>query len=615
MRNAETILAIIQERGKKGLPLEDVYRQLYNPDLFLCAYGRLYRRDGAMTAGTTPETVDGMSRRKIDSIIERLRSERYRWTPVRRVEIPKKNGQKRPLGIPIWSDKLLQEVVRCLLEAYYEPQFSDYSHGFRPQRGCHTALNEVYRVWSGTKWFIEGDIRGCFDNIDHTVLLSILRERIHDNRFLRLVEGLLKAGYLKEWKYNVTLSGTPQGGVVSPLLANIYLDRLDRFVESDILPAFTRGEKRRLNPEYRHRYAKVQYARKRGNWEKAKRLMKAVRQVPSVDTRDPNYRRVRYVRYADDFLLGFAGPKAEAVEIREKLRRFLRETLHLELSDEKTLITHATTGAARFLGYDLTALHCDTKITAGKRSINGVIGLRVPHEVIREKRHRYLKRGKPIHRVELVNDSDFTIVQLYQNEYRGLVQYYKLAENLHEMEYLRFTMETSLLRTLACKHQTSATQQLKRLRAKVATPFGPRPCLKVEVPRAGKRPLVSVFGGIPLRRDREAVLTDEKPPRFAPITEVVKRLLAERCEICGTSGEVEVHHVRHLSDLKQKGRVERPRWMTIMSARRRKTLVLCLRCHDDLHAGRPLRYQQVEQGNLVDAPLDRSVLPPPPLLE
>src|SRR5262245_56297451 len=247
MRDAETTLAIIRERGKRGLHLEDVYRRLYNPDLYLRAYGRIYRNDGALTEGTTKETLDGMSMKRIMDTIELLRQERYRWDPVRRAYVPKKGGKRRPLGIPTGSDKLLQEVIRSILEAYYEPQFSPNSHGFRPGRGCHTALKDIYHAWTGTKWFIEGDIKGCFDNIDHTILLSILREKIHDNRFLILGENLLKAGYLEEWTYRPTLSGTPQGGVISPLLANIYLDRLDKFVEQTLIPEFTRGEFKKRN--------------------------------------------------------------------------------------------------------------------------------------------------------------------------------------------------------------------------------------------------------------------------------------------------------------------------------------------------------------------------------
>lgn len=216
MRDAETVLGIIRECGRRGLPLEDVYRQLFNPSLYLLAYGKISRNAGALTPGTTAETVDGMSRAKIDAIIEAVRYERYRWAPARRVYIPKANGKRRPLGMPTWSDKLLQEVIRMLLEAYYEPQFSDASHGFRPGRGCHTALQQIRDVWTGTTWFIEGDISGCFDTIDHAVLLSILRERIKDNRFLGLIDGLLRAGYLEEWRYHKTYSGTPQGGIVSP---------------------------------------------------------------------------------------------------------------------------------------------------------------------------------------------------------------------------------------------------------------------------------------------------------------------------------------------------------------------------------------------------------------
>jgi retron-type reverse transcriptase len=217
MRNAETVLGIIHNRGRRGLPLEDVYRQLFNPELFLLAYGRISRNAGAMTPGVTAETVDGMSLAKIGRIIDALRHERYRWAPVRRVDIEKKGSvKKRPLGVPTWSDKLLQEVMRLILEAYYEPQFNPASHGFRPARGCHTALGEIYHRWIGTKWFVEGDIARCFDSLDHSVLESILGEKIHDGRFLRLIANLLRAGYLEDWRYNATLSGSPQGAVLTP---------------------------------------------------------------------------------------------------------------------------------------------------------------------------------------------------------------------------------------------------------------------------------------------------------------------------------------------------------------------------------------------------------------
>src|SRR5262245_42580284 len=216
MRSAETVLGVIRERGKRRLPLEDIYRQLYNPDRYLCAYGGLYRNDGALPPGATAETVDAMSLEKIERIITALRYERYRWTPVWRTFIPKKSGKLRPLGLPSWSDKVLQDVIRAILEAYYEPQFSPHAHGFRPGRGCHTALREITTHWKGVKWFIEGDIAQCFDSLDHTVMLAILREQLHDQRFLRLIAQLLQAGYLQDWRFHATLSGVPQGGVVSP---------------------------------------------------------------------------------------------------------------------------------------------------------------------------------------------------------------------------------------------------------------------------------------------------------------------------------------------------------------------------------------------------------------
>ena len=225
MRTAETILTIIQDRGKRKLPLDDVYRQLYNPAMSLRAYTKLDKNDGAMTPGITEETVDGMSMERMAKIIEAIRHERWQWNPVRRRAIPKRKGGTRPLGMPTWSEKVVQEVIRSILEAYYEPQFSRYSHGFRPKRGCQTALTEIDNVWVGTKWFIEGDIKGCFDNIDHTILMHILRENIRDNRFLRLIAGALKAGYCEAWTSHPSLRGSPQGAIVSPVLSNISMDR------------------------------------------------------------------------------------------------------------------------------------------------------------------------------------------------------------------------------------------------------------------------------------------------------------------------------------------------------------------------------------------------------
>jgi group II intron reverse transcriptase/maturase len=532
MRDAKTVLTIIRERGKRGLPLERVYRLLYNPELYLKAYGKIYRNDGALTPGSTEETADGMSLAKIGAIIDALRRESYRWRPARRVYIEKQGSEKpRPLGLPTFSDKLLQEVIRLILEAYYDPQFSDRSHGFRPGRGCHTALTEIQRTWKGTAWFIEGDISDCFGSLDHEVLLAILQEKIHDGRFLRLIANLLKAGYLEDWRFNDTLSGSPQGGVVSPILSNIYLDRLDRFVENTLLPQHNRGARRKGNPEYERLKSRARRLAEKGLKEEAAALHKQAQRVPSLDPDDPRYRRLRYVRYADDFLLGFAGPRKEAEGIKRRLKEFLRDDLNL-------------------------------------------------------------RRNKPVHRMERVNDSVFGIVARYQQEeYRGIAEYYQLAYNRStRLTRLEWVMEQSLTKTLAKKLRVSVKKVYARYKTTIRTDKGLQKVLRVEVEREGGNPLVAQWGGVPLTRPERAVLKETPLNVWNDNrSELLQRLLADRCELCGSREKVQVHHVRSLKDLKRKGRAEKPEWVKRMAARRRKTLIVCHECHTDIHAGRRLR--------------------------
>jgi group II intron reverse transcriptase/maturase len=556
MQGAETVLGVVRERGRRGLPLERLYRQLFNKELFLTAYGRIYSNQGAMTPGVTPETVDGMSMAKIDAIIEALRSESYRWSPARRVYIPKKNGKKRPLGMPSWSDKLVAEVVRMLLDAYYDVQFSDRSHGFRTGRGCHTALDEVLSVWKGTHWFIEGDLADYFGSLDHKIMVSTLAERIHDGRFLQLINRMLQAGYLEDWRWNATLSGAPQGGIASPVLSNIYLDRFDQFVEQQLIPEYTRGERRRTLPAYQRVENEIAKATRHGDRATLRELRRQRRRLPSQDPNDPGYRRLRYVRYCDDFLLGFAGPRREAEEIKSKIGGFLREELKLELSEPKTLITHATSQAARFLGYEIRTQHADTKITRNRRAVNGVIGLFVPRDVIRERCARYVSKGKPALRGPLLHDEDYTIVAKYGPGYRGFVQYYLLAQDVFRLGKLRWVMETSMLKTLAGKHRSTVTKMARKYKASIDTPDGTRTCFQVTVQREqGRKPLVARFGGIPLTRKRTAVVTDLKPiMATAKRNELIHRLLAGRCELCEQTMGLQVHHIRKLADLNKPGR-------------------------------------------------------------
>ena len=586
MRTAKTILTVIHERGKQDKPLERVYKLLFNRELYLIAYAKLYPNNGAMTKGVTEETIDGMSIQKIDMIIEQLRQETYYWRPARREYIPKKNGKHRPLGIPVWRDKLLQEVIRMILEAYYEPQFSEHSHGFRPKRGCHTALQEI-QTWKGTRWFIEGDISSYFDTIDHDVLITMLSRQIQDGRFIRLIKNMLEAGYLDDWKFRKTISGTPQGGVISPLLANIYLHQFDKWVGEELIPQYTRGKKQKANSAYNRLSRRIKCYQDKGDYKKAHQLIVERRNLPSVDTYDTSYRRLRYVRYADDFILGFTGSKAEAKAIKKQIGDFLNTKLSLELSQEKTLITHATGESAKFLGYEIKAQRVNDYIdNKGRRSANGVIALFVPASVIESKCRQYMKNGKAIHRNNLLHDDDFSIVQTYQQEYRGLVQYYILAQNLSWFSKVYWYMETSLLKTLAFKHKSSINKMLAKYKTTTTSTNGRTvPCLQVVVPREDKPPLVATWGGISLSYKKKAVIEDAPYQVYGGRTELIKRLLANKCELCGSEENIEVHHIRKLADLNKHNGKLVPKWKEIMSARCRKTLVTCRDCHHAIHNG------------------------------
>jgi group II intron reverse transcriptase/maturase len=584
MQEAEVVLSVLRERGRRGLPLTQLYRQMFNKDLYLLAYGNIYSNHGAMTPGASAETADGMSEGKIGQIAGLMRHERYRFAPARRVFIPKKNGKLRPLGLPSWSDKLVGEVVRLLLEAYYDPGFSGRSHGFRKGLGCHTALREIRNTWTGTTWFIEGDISDCFGSFDHEILLGIMAEKIHDQRFLRLIRNMLKAGYLEDWEYRDTLSGVPQGGVVSPALSNIYLNKLDEFIEGVLIPQYTRGDRRTPNPPYQAVKWRLASARQRGDRAQARELRKQARAVPSTDPMDPGYRRLFYCRYADDDLLGFIGPKAEAEQIKAELERFLRETLALDLNPDKTLITHARTGAARFLGYGITVQHCNTRLTGGRRLANGKVALRVPRDVITAKCAPYRQQGKPCHRPGLQNLDDYDIVRIYGAEYRGVVSYYLLAQDAWRLDTLRWNAQTSMLKTLAAKHRSSVAKMAARHKAEAITSDGPRACFEARRKREGRKDLVARFGGIPLKQNRRAVIADPAPvPVHPPRRELVHRLRRRQCELCEQGATVAVHQVAALADLGRPGPGQ-PAWAALMARMRRKTLIVCTTCHEHIHA-------------------------------
>ena len=599
MQNAESILQAMRKLGSNRLPLTRVYRSLYSEDLFLAAYAKIYRNQGALTPGTEDDTVDGMSLQRIQKIIVALRYERFRFRPARRIHIPKKKGGTRPLGLPNFSDKLVQEVIRMLLEAYYEPRFRDSSHGFRPQRGCHTALVNIKHRCRGTAWFIEGDIKGCFDTIDHDILMTSLQRDIHDRRLLRLIRQGLKAGVMEGWKYHVTHSGTPQGGILSPLLANIYLNQLDTFVEDELIPQYTRGEARVHNIEYRRVAYELEQAKRQGNVQEAKRLKLRLRQLPSKNPQDPNFRRLRYIRYADDFILSFIGPKIEAVEIRDQIQHFLEAKLGLTMSLEKTLITHARTQHAHFLGYAISTYHANDKLSVNpdrggfkRRSANGRIRLGIPYGRVDACAREFQRRGKPYHDSRLIDCSDAHIIAIFQARFRGIAEYYKYAVDRYRLSKLKYAMEQTLVKTLARKYQCTSRQIYARYHGQQIVNGKTYKTLQLTIPTASGTRII-FWGAIPLTYVKQGIEPIPDTINYAyhyVYSDLIQRLQADTCELCGAQDHCEVHHVRKLADLKQRwaNRKHVPSWVKRMIAMQRKTLVVCRQCHMNIHAGRPI---------------------------
>jgi retron-type reverse transcriptase len=447
--------------------------------------------------------------------------------------------------------------------------------------------------WTGARWFIEGDIRGCFDEIDHKILVNIIQEDIQDERFIKLLKSMLKAGYLEDWRYHCTYSGVPQGGIISPLLSNIFLNRLDTYVREELAPQYTKGKERSKNPEYMTIVHRIYRARKRGQKTLVRELKKQQRQLPSRTPHDPNFRRLYYARYADDFILGFSGPKSEAQQIKCALRTYL-QTMGLTLSEEKTKISHAKTESARFLGYEITTALNNAKLSMNKgykqRSVNAKIQLRVPRDIVQKWVSRFSQNGKPTHQNRDANLSDFEIVTLIGSQLRGLINYYKLAVNLStRLHRVRWTVMEATRKTLMRKHKMKSARQAYR-RYYHDGENGELKHIRIAIERDDKTPLIAKCGETNLKRMPTWKINDQMPNGYTAGSrnELTRRLLAEECELCGAPGPLEGHHIRKLSDLKKRwrGRKKKPLWVEAMIARNRKSIFVCHQCHLDITCGR-----------------------------
>ena len=600
MRSPERVLNSLNEHSKdSSYKFERLYRILFNEELFYVAYQKIASNGGSTTKGSDGRSIDEMSLARIETLIASLKDESYQPHPSRRVHIPKKNGKTRPLGIPAFEDKLVQEVVRMILEAIYEGHFETTSHGFRPKRSCHTALLHIQKTFSGAKWFIEGDIKGFFDNIDHDVLVGILRERISDDRFIRLIRKFLKAGYVEDWTFHNTYSGMPQGGIVSPILANIYLDKLDKYVK-EYIQHFDMGTKRRPGKESNdlanERKRTVRKLKKiKDGTEKAALVarLKAIEQeraaFPNGDEMDGSYRRLKYIRYADDFILGVIGSKEDAQRIKEDIKSFLSASLALELSEEKTLITH-TGKSAKFLGYEITV----TRDNHQRRDVRGClrrtygkrVRLNVSMATLRDKLLEYgameikLRNGKEIWKPKcrsgLIFNDDLEILDRYNRETVGFCNYYLIANNCVVLHNFRYIMEYSMYKTFAGKYRSTVRKINKkyRLNKLFTVKYEQKGVIKSRTfYKTSFKRRTTAFNGS----------CDIEPYSIADVsrTNLTDRLKAEKCELCGATGKLIMHHVRNLKDLKGK-----ESWKRLMSARKRKTIALCPSCHRLRHLGK-----------------------------
>lgn len=606
MRNPIDVLNSLRSKSQNpAYQYERLYRNLYNSEFYLLAYQNIYANTGNMTAGTDGKTVDGMGMERIERLIKSLKDHSYQPNPARRTYIKKSNGKLRPLGIPSFDDKLVQEIVRMMLESIYEPTFSNRSHGFRPNRSCHTALMQLQDKFSGVKWFIEGDIKGFFDNISHAVLVSILRKRIHDEYFLGLIWKFLKAGYVEDWTFHRTYSGTPQGSIISPILSNIYLNEFDKFMEryTDEM----RAEKRRAKfTPYWQLHEKIRWLKKgkckpeawsamdgdsKKQYLKTIRTMTAQRyKMPALDPMDTAYKRLQYVRYADDWICGVIGNKEDAERIKADIKQFLSKELKLELSEEKTLITNAH-DKARFLGFDVFASHSQQASTnkngAHVRYQTGRIKLYVPRDKWQKKltdytalKIKYVDGQEvfvPTERTYLINSDDLEIVNQYNAEVRGIYNYYRIADNVSVLGDFYYVMKYSLFKTFAAKYKT----RISRIRKKYGYQlFG------VKYPsKSGKAVAYLYDEGFKKDKDFVTIPTVDVIPfvhRNLNSTSLISRLKAQKCEWCGAEGvPIEMHHIKKIKDLKSKAG-----WEVVMIGRKRKTLALCHVCHDKLHAGK-----------------------------
>ena len=598
----------------QGRKVTDLYRKMYTRDMFLAAYKKLKSKPGNMTPGSDGETLDQISLEKIDAIIAKLKDQSFQFRPVRRVLIPKPNGKMRPLGIPSPMDKLVQEVMRMILEEIYEPLFKESNCGFRPGRSCHTALEKISK-WNGITWVIEGDIQAYFDNVDHQILSKILTNKIDDKRFIDLYWKLVSAGYVelsprshssKETEQiqrapgissplQKSSTGVPQGGVISPILSNIYLHSFDEFMEEQI-EKYSSKEKTisKVNPEMA-RYSKelmklsreFQTCRDPKVLKKFKALRLERNKKPS---RIRTGTRVYYVRYADDWIVGVLGPKIMAQTLLSNIQTFLNSELRIQLNLEKTHITHIRSKRVKFLGvyFDIHSRK-ESKLVKRKSKVYGTIKARINQvriyfylpgrEIIEELQRRGFVKQIGNKETKTVTSAmkkwifldHRNIIHRFNAVIRGYLNYFSFVDNLSVLgSIIKGILLHSCAKTLAQKFRLSS-------RAKVFKRFGPYLATKDAIP-------VGLY--IPSTFKKARQFQKGKSVSVDPLEALNWRIhtqfaLFQHCWICGVTDQIEMHHVRHLRKTNQRLKG----FTKLMSQINRKQIPVCASCHNKIHAG------------------------------
>ena len=577
------------------------YDLMYQKVLYKMAYERLKSKPGNMTHGADQETLDGFSMEWIGKTIEQLKNQSFQFKPVRREYIPKPNGKKRPLGIPSPRDKIVQEVMKNIIEAIFEPTFSNHSHGFRPKRSCHTALEEVSK-WNGVNWAIEGDIKGFFDNVDHEKLAGMLKNRIKDQRIIDLFWKLVRAGYVEKGRMIDNSLGVPQGGLISPLLSNIYLDLLDKYVEILKIQYETPKGKRTtlVSPQYQKMTRELKKLTDQYELNPSTELIREIKALRLLRAKIPSRvgigMRLRYVRYADDWIIGITGSKKVTMEIKNKIGIFLKESLGLDMSEEKTKITYLKQEEAKFLGTLISRIRSKEAKVVNKKTSDNVTKLRIsqvrpklkaPIKEILEKLEMkgFIKRNDrgemiPSAMNKWINLEHRDILIRYNWVIRGYMNYYSFVDNYSRLggSVVNFMLVHSCAKTLALKYKLRSRKEVFKKFGKYLTPAD-----ELTQVSAKKMPLRIEY------QDSLAITRKFKINRVNDPMEVLnwglrtsKGFLESPCWICGAEDNIQMHHLKHIRKMNE----TLAGFSKIMAQINRKQIPVCIKCHQKIHVGK-----------------------------